>query len=106
MEVQRSFLAALQSMSAAMCAVRALLRSFMAPSERNQVTCKQCTLPYQRTALNFLRRYKWAFKPEYDDLAPALPLADLRQFAPDAEHMLQVGGMDAAHIRTHFILSG
>ena len=106
MEVQRSFLDALQSMSTAMCAVRALHRRSMVYSERDQATCKQCTLPYQRTAVNFLRRYKWAFKPEYDDLAPALPLPDLRQFAPDVEHMLQVRIMDAAHVRTHSVSLG
>ncbi|KAH9930842.1 Mak10-domain-containing protein [Fomitopsis serialis] len=72
MNIQLGFLTALQAMSAAMCTI----------------TYKQCTLPYQRTALNFVRRYKWAFKPEYEDLAPAMPLPDLRLFTPGVEQML------------------
>ncbi|KZT74069.1 Mak10-domain-containing protein [Daedalea quercina L-15889] len=72
MKIQLGLLTALQSMSTAMCVI----------------TSKQCTLPYKRTSLNFVRRYKWAFRPEYDDLAPALPLPDLRQFAPEVEQVL------------------
>ncbi|TFY64217.1 hypothetical protein EVJ58_g2758 [Rhodofomes roseus] len=75
MKIQLNFLTALQVMSMAMCAI----------------TYKQCTLPYQRTALNFVRRHKWAFKPEYEDLAPALPLPDLRRFVPEVEEMLSNG---------------
>ena len=66
------------------------------PPDQKQVTYKQCTLPYQRTALNVLRRYKWAFKPEYDDLAPAPPFPDLRLFAPDVEGTIRVSPLNAA----------
>lgn len=53
-----------------------------------------------------MRRYKWAFRPEYEDLAPALPLPDLGQFAPDVEQILQVNFMKPDFIRTHNDLPG
>ncbi|KAI0933432.1 hypothetical protein AcV5_005579 [Taiwanofungus camphoratus] len=73
MVFQFQFLTALQVMSIAMCAL----------------TYKRLTLPYKRTSLNFIRRYKWAFKPEYDNLAPALPLPDLLSFTPHTTEIFQ-----------------
>ncbi|KAJ8591458.1 Mak10-domain-containing protein [Rhizopogon salebrosus TDB-379] len=49
---QSQFLTALQAISIAIFAV----------------TVKQITFSWQRTRLNFLRRYKWAFVPEYEDI--------------------------------------
>ncbi|KIM87338.1 hypothetical protein PILCRDRAFT_63658, partial [Piloderma croceum F 1598] len=50
MKFQHVFLTALQTMSMTMFSVTALSLSF----------------PLQRLRLNFLRRYKWAFRPSYD----------------------------------------
>ncbi|KAI0628810.1 Mak10-domain-containing protein [Trametes polyzona] len=36
--------------------------------------------PWRRLTLNFLKRYKWLFNPEFDDLVPAEPLPDLLAF--------------------------
>ncbi|KAG1736921.1 Mak10 subunit, NatC N-terminal acetyltransferase-domain-containing protein [Suillus paluster] len=49
---QSQFLTALQSLSIAVFSI----------------TVKQTTFSWRRTRLNFLRRYKWAFMPEYEDL--------------------------------------
>lgn len=42
-----------------------------------------------------MRRYKWALNPEYDSLVPALPLPDLRAFAPQVSEVLHVSTTDA-----------
>ncbi|OCH86192.1 hypothetical protein OBBRIDRAFT_738454 [Obba rivulosa] len=73
MVFQSMFLTALQVISIALCAI----------------TFKDLTLPWRRMSLNFIKRYKWAFKPEYDDLAPALPPPDLLKFGPQVTRMLQ-----------------
>ncbi|KAI0668348.1 Mak10-domain-containing protein [Trametes maxima] len=39
--------------------------------------------PWRRISLNFLRRYKWLFNPQFDELVPAEPIPDLLAF-PDA----------------------
>lgn len=70
---QASFLTALQLMAVAMCGL----------------TYKQATLPYERTALNFIRRYKWASRPEYEPLVDAEPLPDLRLFFVQASGLAQ-----------------
>jgi len=70
---QSAFLIALEIMAIAMCAI----------------TFKHATLPFKRTSLNFVRRYKWAFEAEYDDCVPAVPLPDLRSFAPQVTELLQ-----------------
>ncbi|KAG1749555.1 Mak10 subunit, NatC N-terminal acetyltransferase-domain-containing protein [Suillus lakei] len=49
---QLQFLTALQSLSIAVFAI----------------TVKRTTFSWRRTRLNFLRRYKWAFTPEYEDI--------------------------------------
>ncbi|KAG2359731.1 Mak10 subunit, NatC N-terminal acetyltransferase-domain-containing protein [Suillus spraguei] len=49
---QLQFLTALQSLSMTVFAI----------------TVKQMTFSWRRTRLNFLRRYKWAFTPEYEDI--------------------------------------
>ncbi|KAI0373145.1 Mak10-domain-containing protein [Pilatotrama ljubarskyi] len=38
------------------------------------------TSPWHRITLNFLRRYKWLFDPDFDDLVPAEPIPDLLAF--------------------------
>ncbi|KAH7928162.1 Mak10-domain-containing protein [Leucogyrophana mollusca] len=52
LKLQSAFLTALQLMSTAVFSV----------------TIKQLSFSWQRMRLNFLRRYKWAFLPEYDDV--------------------------------------
>ncbi|KAG2073488.1 Mak10-domain-containing protein [Suillus decipiens] len=49
---QLQFLTALQSLSMTVFAI----------------TVKQITFSWRRTRFNFLRRYKWAFTPEYEDI--------------------------------------
>ncbi|KAG1856630.1 Mak10 subunit, NatC N-terminal acetyltransferase-domain-containing protein [Suillus subalutaceus] len=49
---QLQFLTALQSLSMTVFAI----------------TVKKTTFSWRRTRLNFLRRYKWAFMPEYEDI--------------------------------------
>jgi hypothetical protein len=49
---QLQFLTALQSLSMTIFAI----------------TVKKTTFSWRRTRLNFLRRYKWAFTPEYEDI--------------------------------------
>ncbi|PCH38539.1 Mak10-domain-containing protein [Wolfiporia cocos MD-104 SS10] len=39
--------------------------------------------PLRRMELNHLKRYKWAFLPEYDDLCPALPVPELSFWQED-----------------------
>ncbi|KAH9939576.1 Mak10-domain-containing protein [Amylocystis lapponica] len=70
---QFQFLTALQIMSTAMCAL----------------TSKQVTAPFRRTSLNFSRRYKWAFRSEFDDLAPIEPALNLISFRAHVTQMLQ-----------------
>ncbi|OAX36010.1 Mak10-domain-containing protein [Rhizopogon vinicolor AM-OR11-026] len=55
---QSQFLTALQAISIAIFAILT----------GRKVTVKQMTFSWQRTRLNFLRRYKWAFVPEYEDI--------------------------------------
>ncbi|KZT11152.1 Mak10-domain-containing protein [Laetiporus sulphureus 93-53] len=62
---QSRFLTALQLMSIVISALM-----------YNQST----VLPMKRLSLNFMRRYKWALKPEYDYLTPAHPLPDFLSY--------------------------
>ncbi|RPD55689.1 hypothetical protein L226DRAFT_540104 [Lentinus tigrinus ALCF2SS1-7] len=47
------------------------------------------TSSWRRISLNFLRRYKWVFDPEFDKLAPAEPIPDLFAFPPVLQDLLQ-----------------
>ncbi|KAI0355145.1 Mak10-domain-containing protein [Trametes cingulata] len=47
------------------------------------LTAEYITSPWHRISLNFLRRYKWLFNPDFDGLVPAEPIPDLLAF-PDA----------------------
>ncbi|EMD34296.1 hypothetical protein CERSUDRAFT_140689 [Gelatoporia subvermispora B] len=73
MVFQHGFLTALQAISIALCVI----------------TFKDLTLPWRRMSLNFIKRYKWTFKSEYDDLVPVVPPPDLFQFAPQVTKILQ-----------------
>ncbi|KAH9915240.1 Mak10 subunit, NatC N-terminal acetyltransferase-domain-containing protein [Epithele typhae] len=44
------------------------------------LTANCITSPWSRIALNFMRRYKWLFAPQFNDLVPAEPVADLTRF--------------------------
>ncbi|CDO71912.1 hypothetical protein BN946_scf184940.g59 [Trametes cinnabarina] len=44
------------------------------------LTAGHIASPWRRITLNFLRRYKWLFKPEFDHLPPAEPIPDLLSF--------------------------
>ncbi len=55
-----------------------------------QLTAGSITSSWRRISLNFLRRYKWVFDPEFDKLAPAEPIPDLFAFPPVLEELLQV----------------
>jgi hypothetical protein len=49
------------------------------------------TLDWERIRLNFLRRYKWAFRPEYDRIESAPPASpDYPKFLPACAEMLKV----------------
>ncbi|KAI0657175.1 Mak10-domain-containing protein [Cubamyces menziesii] len=47
------------------------------------LTAASITSPWHRISLNFLRRYKWVFKTEFDALVPVKPEPDLLAF-PDS----------------------
>ncbi|RDX47440.1 hypothetical protein OH76DRAFT_1385246 [Lentinus brumalis] len=53
------------------------------------LTAGSITSSWRRISLNFLRRYKWVFDPEFDKLAPAEPIPDLFAFPPVLEEPLQ-----------------
>ncbi|SRR6266851_101932 len=46
-----------------------------------QLTLPALRQPALRLALNFVRRYKWAFRPEYEGLRPQVAAPDLSAFA-------------------------
>lgn len=45
--------------------------------------------PAERLALNFVRRYKWAFRPEYEKLRPQVAMPDLSSFASASVEILK-----------------
>ncbi|KAI9451627.1 Mak10-domain-containing protein [Lactarius psammicola] len=45
--------------------------------------------PAERVALNFIRRYKWAFRPEYKKLRPQVAIPDLSSFANASVEILK-----------------
>ncbi|KAH9057687.1 Mak10-domain-containing protein [Lactarius vividus] len=45
--------------------------------------------PAERLALNFVRRYKWAFRPEYKKLRPQIAIPDLSSFASASVEILK-----------------
>ncbi|KAI9433909.1 Mak10 subunit, NatC N-terminal acetyltransferase-domain-containing protein [Lactarius indigo] len=45
--------------------------------------------PAERLALNFVRRYKWAFRPEYKTLRPQVAIPDLSSFASASVEVLR-----------------
>jgi hypothetical protein len=45
--------------------------------------------PAPRLALNFARRYKWAFRPEYEGLSPQVAAPDLSAFADASMEVLK-----------------
>jgi len=47
-------------------------------------TCSYLRQPPLRLALNFVRRYKWAFRPEYEGLRTQVAAPDLSAFADAA----------------------
>ncbi|KAI9069479.1 Mak10-domain-containing protein [Trametes sanguinea] len=44
------------------------------------LTAGYITSPWRRISLNFVRRYKWLFNPDFERLPPAHPIPDLRSF--------------------------
>ena len=56
----------------------------------SQLTAGHITSSWRRISLNFLRRYKWLFDPEFDKLVPADPVPDLFGFPPALEELSQV----------------
>ncbi len=45
--------------------------------------------PAERLALNFVRRYKWAFRLEYEKLRPQVAIPDLSSFASASVEILK-----------------
>ncbi|KAI0713691.1 Mak10 subunit, NatC N-terminal acetyltransferase-domain-containing protein [Earliella scabrosa] len=68
---QASHLSALQMMCTALVAL----------------TAGHITSSWRRISLNFLRRFKWLFDPEFDKLVPADPVPDLFGFPPALEEL-------------------
>ncbi|KAH9857479.1 Mak10-domain-containing protein [Lenzites betulinus] len=44
------------------------------------LTAGHITSPWPRITINFLKRYKWLFRPEFNELTPAEPIPDLLAF--------------------------
>lgn len=55
--------------------------------------------PAERLALNFVRRYKWAFRPEYERLRPQVAIPDLSSFASASVEILK---HEREPVRLHF----
>ncbi len=55
--------------------------------------------PAERLALNFVRRYKWAFRPEYKKLRPQVGIPDLSAFASASVEILKD---EREPLRLHF----
>jgi len=55
--------------------------------------------PSSRLALNFVRRYKWAFRPEYAKLRPQVAAPDLSAFASASVDVLKD---EQEPLRLHF----
>src|SRR6266852_9907571 len=55
--------------------------------------------PASRLALNFVRRYKWAFRPEYARLRPQVAAPDLSAFARASAEVLKD---EQEPLRVHF----
>ena len=55
--------------------------------------------PASRLALNFVRRYKWAFRPEYARLRPQVAAPDLSAFASASAEVLED---EKKPVRLHF----
>ncbi|OJT02029.1 N-alpha-acetyltransferase, 35 NatC auxiliary subunit [Trametes pubescens] len=52
------------------------------------LTAGYITSPWRRITLNFLKRYKWIFNPDFDDLVPAEPIPDLLSFPNSLKEFL------------------
>ncbi len=73
---------------------------------RNRLTIQTTQLmlpslrqPASRQALNFVRRYKWAFRPEYAKLCPQVAAPDLSAFARASVDVLKD---EQEPLRLHF----
>ena len=55
--------------------------------------------PPERLSLNFVRRYKWAFRPEYKKLRPQMAIPDLSSFASASVEILK---HEQEPLRLHF----
>jgi hypothetical protein len=64
-----------------------------------QLTLPGLRQPAPRLALNFIRRYKWAFRPEYARLRPQVAVPDLTAFASASEDILK---NEREPLRMHF----
>lgn len=64
-----------------------------------QLTLPGLRQPAPRLALNFIRRYKWAFRPEYARLSPQVAVPDLTAFASASEDVLK---NEQEPLRIHF----
>ena len=64
-----------------------------------QLTLPGLRQPAPRLALNFIRRYKWAFRPEYARLRPQVAVPDLTAFASASEDVLK---NEQEPLRIHF----
>ncbi|KAF8461150.1 Mak10 subunit, NatC N-terminal acetyltransferase-domain-containing protein [Russula ochroleuca] len=63
------------------------------------LTLPALRLPASRLALNFVRRYKWAFRPEYARLRPQVAAPDLLAFASASADVLKD---EQEPLRLHF----
>ncbi|GBE82822.1 Mak10-domain-containing protein [Sparassis crispa] len=70
---QFDFLSALHIMSIAMCAL----------------TSRQVVTSFRRMSLNFVKRYKWLFRSEFDDLVPVDPSPDFYNYSPEVTELTQ-----------------
>jgi hypothetical protein len=72
--VFRPFLIALHAMCEGMFVVRILYPTLTSANTKiAQMTIPLMTLPGERLYLNFLKRYKWAFLPEYVNMPEPIP---------------------------------
>jgi len=58
-------------------------------AETWQLTLPALRQPAPRLALNFVRRYKWAFRPEYERLRPQVAPPDLSAFVDASMEVLK-----------------
>jgi N-alpha-acetyltransferase 35, NatC auxiliary subunit len=95
MEFQRLFLRALTSMCKGMLIVSLVLsnsREFYLTYTTIQILLlAQTNRPnWERLRLNFVRRYKWAFTPEYEDAGTVFIQPDFERFPQACAAVLRV----------------